>query len=184
MSTPDHRTAPGSSYFVTTRCWQGRAVFRMPDVAEILIATLLHHRDGGAYRLHEFVVMPDHLHLLLTPGETTSLEKAIQLIKGGSSHQIHKHRGHKMEIWQKGFHDWTIRDSNDWQTKAEYIRLNPVRAKLVDKPENWPNSSASGKFTLDSMPDKYLRLASVAKALSTSTTTSELKLRPPKEFRQ
>jgi putative transposase len=156
----------------------------MPDVAEILIATLLHHRDGGAYRLHEFVVMPDHLHLLLTPGETTSLEKAIQLIKGGSSHQIHKHRGHKMEIWQKGFHDWTIRDSNDWQTKAEYIRLNPVRAKLVDKPENWPNSSASGKFSLDSMPDKYLRLASVAKALSTSTTTSELKLRPPKEFRQ
>jgi putative transposase len=184
MSTPDHRTAPGSSYFVTTRCWQGRAVFQMPDVAEILITVLLHYRDDGAYRLHEFVVMPDHLHLLLTPGQTTSLEKAMQLIKGGSSHQIHKHRAHKMEIWQKGFHDWTIRDFNDWQTKVEYIRMNPVRAKLVDRPETWPNSSASGKFALDSMPEKYLQLASAAKVSSTSTTMSELKLRPPKEFRQ
>jgi putative transposase len=152
-------------------------------VAKILITALLHYRDGGAYRLHEFVIMPDHLHLLLTPGHTTSLEKAIQLIKGGSSHQIHRHRAHKMEIWQPGFHDWTIRDFNDWQAKVEYIRMNPVRAKLVDKPESWPNSSASGKFILDSMPEKYLKLASAAKASSMLTATSELKLRPPKEFR-
>ena len=183
MSTPDHRTAPGSSYFVTTKCWQGRALFQVAEVAEILITALLHYRDRGAYLLHEFVIMPDHLHLLLTPGRTTSLEKAVQLIKGGSSHQIRLHRGNKLEIWQQGFYDWTIRDFDDWQTKAAYIRLNPVRAKLVQKAEDWPCSSATGKFTLDPMPAKYLQLASAAKASVTSHATSELKLRPPKEQR-
>jgi putative transposase len=181
MSKLDHRTAPGSSYFVTTRCAQGRNVFQIPEVAHILIAAILHYRDTNAYLLHEFVVMPNHLHLLLTPGPTTSLEKAVQLIKGGSSIQISKHRGHKMEIWQQGFHDWTIRDLDDGQIKAEYIRMNPVRARLVEKSEEWPFSSATAEFLLDPPPEKYLQLASAAKAASGSTGTSGLKPRPPKD---
>jgi REP element-mobilizing transposase RayT len=143
--------------------------------------TLFHYRGLGDYLLHEFVAMPDHLHLLLTPCATTSLEKAVQLIKGGSSHQIHKERNQKMEIWQQGFHDWTIRDANDWRTKVEYIRVNPVRAKLVESPQDWPYSSANGQFTLDPMPDKYWREASGAKAQITSPAAPELKLRPPNE---
>ena len=180
MSRSKHRTAPGTSYFVTTKCWQGRAVFQVPENAEILIKALLHYRERCAYLLHEFVVMPDHLHLMLTPSATISLEKVMQFIKGGSSHQIHKARNQKMEIWQVGFHDWTIRDTNDWQTKVEYIRDNPVRAKLVQRPEDWPSSSASGKFSLDPIPEKFLQLSSGAKAQSTSAQTLGLKPQPPK----
>jgi putative transposase len=181
MSTPKHRTAPGSSYFVTTKCWQGRTVFQVPENAEILIEALFHYRDSKAYALHEFVVMPDHLHLMLTPGATTSLEKAIQLIKGGSSYQIRKAHNQKMEIWQVGFHDWTIRDANDWQSKVEYIHTNPIRAKLAQEPEDWPYSSANVKFTLDPAPDKFLKLSSGAKAQTTSLPTQGLKPLPPKE---
>jgi putative transposase len=181
MSTPKHRTAPGTSYFVTTKCWQGRSVFQIPENAEILINALLHYRDLDSYLLHELVVMPDHLHLILTPSPTTSLEKAIQFIKGGTSHQIRKARNQKMEIWQVGFHDWTIRDTNDWQTKVEYIHTNPVRAKLIQRPEDWPYSSASGRFALDPIPEKYQQLSSGAKAHAPAALTSELKLRPPKE---
>jgi putative transposase len=154
MSTPKHRTAPGSSYFVTTKCWQGRTVFQAPENAEIIIEALFHYRDSKAYALHEFVVMPDHLHLMLTPGATTSLEKTIQLIKGGSSYQIRK---------------------------ARNIHTNPVRAKLVEKPENWPYSSATGKFSLDPTPDKFLQLSSGAKAQTVSPLTQGLKPLPPKE---
>lgn len=179
MSTPRHRTAPSSSYFVTTKCWQGRHIFQVPEVAEILLRSLLDYRNRKAYLLHEFVLMPDHLHLMLTPAETTSLEKALQLIKGGSSHRIHKERSHRMQIWQEGFYDWTIRDYNDWQTKLEYIRTNPVRAKLVVKPQDWPYSSASGRFELDPIPAKYL--ASGAKAQTVPAQTPGLKPRPPKE---
>ena len=98
--------------------------------------------------------MPNHLHVLLTPSDTTTLEKAMQLIKGGSSHEIHQRRGHRMEIWQPGFHDWTIRDRNDYESRREYIRLNPVRSGLVEQPEDWPYGSASGRIRMDPMPEK------------------------------
>jgi putative transposase len=180
MSTPDHRTAPGSSYFVTTKCWQGRRIFQVREIAEILVRTLFDYREQEAYLLHEFVLMPDHLHLLLTPGRATSLEKAMQLVKGGSSHRIHRERNHRMEIWQQGFYDWTIRDAHDWETKVHYIRMNPVRAKLVQVPEDWPYSSASRKLDLDPTPPKYL-LTSAAKAAMPSSLPPGLKPRPPKD---
>ena len=158
-----HRTAPACTYFVTTKAWQNRALFSVTQVAEILLERLMSCRDRGDYLLHEFVIMPDHLHLLLTPSSTTSLERAVMLIKGGSSHEIHRARGHKMEIWQTGFHDWTIRDETDYQSKREYIWMNPVNARLVEKPEDWRFGSASGKFKLDPMPLR-LGVASGAEA--------------------
>jgi putative transposase len=181
MSTPAHRTVPGTSYFVTTKCGQGRSLFQVTEVAEILLNTLFHYRDSGAYLLHEFVIMPDHLHLMLTPNSETSLEKTVQLIKGGSSHRIHKARGGKMEVWQVGFHDWTMRDLDDWKAKANYIYMNPVKALLCERPEDWPYSSANQRFSLDCMPKKYQNLASGAKAPIHGAFTQGLKPLPPKE---
>ncbi len=137
------------------------------------------YRKQGAYLLHEFVIMPNHLHLLLIPSETTSLEKAMQLIKGGSSFEIHKRRQTKMEIWQPGFHEWTIRDCEDLEAKRLYIRQNPIEAHLVERAEEWPFSSASGNFDLDQT--EISRVASGAKApFLGGRSMSELKLRPPK----
>ena len=183
MSQLKHRTHAGSSYFITTKCADNRSIFQVPKNAKILIDILFKYRNQDAYQLHEFVVMPNHLHLLLTPSHTTSLEKCIQFIKGVSSHEIHKQRDHKLEIWQKSFHDWTIRDESDWREKAEYIRMNPVRAKLVPNPSDWPNSSASGTFLLDPMPDKFHELSSAAEAASHSDMILGLKPQPPKEAR-
>ena len=180
MTTPTHRTTPGSSYFVTTKCWEGRSAFQVTETAEILLSTLFHYRDSGAYMLHEFVIMPDHLHLMLTPGFHTSLEKAVQLIKGGSSCRIHKERGGRMEIWQVGFHDRTIRDLDDWHAKANYIRMNPVRARLCERVEDWPYSTACSKFALDGVPTKYQNPPSGAKARDVKALTPGLKPRPPK----
>jgi len=183
MSTPKHRTAPGTSYFVTTKCWQAHHAFQVPEVAEILLQTILNHRDRGSFLLHEFVIMPNHLHVMLTPAANASLEKCVQLIKGGSSHAIHKQRGQRLEIWQEGFHDWTIRGAEDWQSKAEYIRLNPVRAKLVERPEDWPYSSASGRVALDPAPLRYSHLSSGAKAPFQASLTQGLKPLPPERLK-
>ncbi len=146
-----------------------------------MISTFLHYRDSGAYLLHEFVIMPDYVHLILTPNSETSLEKAVQLVKGGSSHRIHKERGNRMEIWQVGFHDWTIRDREDLKAKANYIHMNPVKARLCERVEDWPYSSVSGRFCLDPVPEKYQNLASGAKAQTVSAFTQGLKPLPPKE---
>src|ERR1700757_2011534 len=98
MSKLPHRTGPGRTYFVSSVTWERRELFRVPRTAEILVQRILACREKGAYLLHEFVVMPNHFHLLITPGETASLEKAVQLIKGGSSHDIHKRTENRMEI--------------------------------------------------------------------------------------
>jgi putative transposase len=182
MSTPVHRTVPGASYFVTTKCWEGRSVFQVTETAEILLNTIFHYRDSGAYLLHEFVIMPDHVHLMLTPGVQSSLEKAVQLIKGGSSHRIHQESGGRMEIWQVGFHDWTVRDMDDWNAKANYIRMNPVKARLCERVEDWPYSSGCSRLVPDGVPARYLNLTSGAEAQDVIALTPGLKPRPPKEL--
>src|SRR6267143_4166704 len=152
MGRLTHRTSPGSTYFVTTKAWQSMFVFQVHDVAEILIRKLLEYRSKGSYLLHEFVVMPDHLHLLLTPTASATLEKAMQLIKGGSSHEIHRIRESNSQIWQSGFHESRVTDWNDYKNKVDYIYFNPVVAKLVDRPQDWPYGSATGKYQLDPIP--------------------------------
>ena len=161
MARLTHRTAPGCTYFVTTKTWENRAIFQVTENAEILIRCMLEYRDRGAYLLHEFVLMPNHLHLLLTPGDETSLEKAMQLIKGGSSYRIRQQRENKIQIWASGFHEATIRDEEDFEARRRYIRMNPVEAGMVALPEDWVYGSASGNFVLDLMPS---RLSSGAKA--------------------
>jgi putative transposase len=155
MSKLPHRTHPGETYFISSATWERRELFRVPDVAEILVQRILACRAKGAYLLHEFVVMPNHFHLMMTPGETTSLEKGVQLIKGGFSHEIHKRRENRMEIWQIGFHDWTIRDGEDYRAKVKYIHMNPVQKRLIERPEEWQFGSACGKYLLDPAPEKF-----------------------------
>ena len=152
MGRLTHRTSPGWTYFVTTKTWQGRSIFQVHEVADILIDKLLEYRKRGSYLLHEFVVMPNHLHVILTPQGSVTLEKAIQLIKGGSSREIHIARGNEIQIWQSGFHESRLRDFADYRRKLDYIWFNPVTAKLVERPQDWPSSSASGNYPLEPVP--------------------------------
>ena len=183
MSRLQHRVAPAFTYFVTTKTWQGHAIIQVPSDAEIVLEFLLKNRDAGAYLLHEFVVMPNHLHLLITPAGNTSLERAMQLIKGGSSHELHKRTGGKSPLWQAGFHEESVRDILDFQVKAEYIHENPVHAHLVQNASDYPYGSACGAFRLDPPPERLKICSSRAKApFSRGGGMSELKLRPPKHL--
>ena len=149
-----HQELPGATYFVTTKAFQSTSVFQVSSSAEVLIRKMVEYRDKGNYFLHEFVVMPNHLHLLITPGSSTSLERAMQLIKGGSSYEIHRLRGTYSQVWQSGFHESRVRDSHDYKSKADYIFYNPVVAKLVDRPDEWLFGSASGRYKLDPIPQR------------------------------
>jgi putative transposase len=134
---------------VTSATWERRSLFRNERWARLLIDTLYHYR-GSAYLLHEFSIMPDHLHVLLTPN--TSLEKAIQFIKGGFSYRAKKELGSNMEVWQKGFSDHRIRDAEDYLRHVAYIRQNPVRKHLCDRVEGYPYSSAAAGIEVDPLP--------------------------------
>ena len=93
--------------------------------------------------------MPDHFHALLTPAASASLEKAMQMIKGGSAHAIKQALNYASPIWQQGFHDRWIRDLQEYEARLGYIRANPIAAKLVSRPEEYLLSSAGGGFRMD-----------------------------------
>ncbi len=100
---------------------------------------------GRAYELHEYVLMPEHFHILITPSVT--LERAVQFIKGGFSFRAKKELESNMEIWQSGFSDHRIREAADYRNHVEYIFRNPVGRKLVDQAGEYSYCSAfPGQF--------------------------------------
>ncbi len=94
--------------------------------------------------------MPDHVHLLLTPASEISLERAVQFLKGGYSSRLRKLE--KIPVWQESFTNHRIQDVEDYRTHCEYVRMNPVRARLVKDAEAYPFSSASSMFRMDAIP--------------------------------
>src|SRR5438105_3759039 len=86
-------------------------------------------RTSGKFKFHEFTVMPNHIHLLITPADKVS--DAMQLIKGGYSFRAGKDFGRKGEVWQRGFSEHCIRDATDYAYHRDYIWQNAVKARLV-----------------------------------------------------
>jgi len=135
-------------FFVTTVTANRQPIFRREAVAHLLIDTLAHYRDERKYLLHEFVIMPDHVHALLTPASEISLERAMQFIKGGFSYRLKS----RPPVWQASFTNHRVCDLEDYHRHLEYIRMNPVRARLVASPQAYPYSSAGEVMRLDPVP--------------------------------
>ena len=110
------------------------------------------HRDKGEYLVHHYVIMPDHLHVISTPGSSTSLERAAQLIKGGFSYDNGRAFQTRFPVWQPGFTQHLIRDRGDYESHVGYIDANPVKKGLAKRPEEYQFCSAYGKYRLDPWP--------------------------------
>src|SRR6267142_1759030 len=157
---PRGRITEGT-FFVTAQTWERQAIFQSPRMAEPFLNTLLLYREAQKYLLHEFGLMPNHFHLLVTP--TEALERAVQFIKGGFSHRAKKELGYLHEVWQRGFSDHRIRDFDDYLHHRDYIWFNPVSAGLAVCPADYPYSSASGKYLLDEIPQRLKPVQLAAK---------------------
>ena len=110
-------------------------------MARLFIDVLRGYVRAGKFKVHDFVVMPNHVHLLVTVGGDMSIEKAVQLIKGCFSFRAKKEMGFLGEIWQRGFSDVQIKDEDSFAEHRLYIYNNPVKAGLVDAAEEYAYSS-------------------------------------------
>ena len=144
-------TRSGETYFVTSQTWQRRTLFRNEIWAELFLETL-HSYRSRAYLLHEYVLMPEHFHVLITPSVT--LERAVQFIKGGFSFRAKKELGFGGEIWQKSYYDRRARDMTEYLAFREYIRQNPIRKRLASAANDYRYSSADSGFKLDDAPQR------------------------------
>ena len=165
MATPTRHANPldviaaGRTFFVTSATWGRRRILQSTRSAELFVRTLYEYRGQGKFRLHEFVVMPDHFHLLITVGSEITIERAMQFIKGGFAFRAGKEFGIRPPIWQKGFSEIRVTDSVAFGRQREYIRNNPVVAGLALRAEDYPESSAFPRHVLDAPPQRLKPLA-------------------------
>ena len=98
--------------------------------------------DGDLMDLHDWIIMPNHVHILMTvrPGHT--LSETMQRIKGASARAINQEMGTTGSLWQQESFDRFMRNDEQASRVAYYIRYNPVKARLVEAAEAWPLSSA------------------------------------------
>jgi putative transposase len=134
----DQVLSPQRTFFATTKTSMGRALLQSERNATLLIDVLRSYVAAGKFQLHDFVVMPDQVHVLITVSGDSTIERAMQLIKGGFSYRLKRELGYLGEVWQRGFSELRVEDGESYARHREYIAQNPVRAGLVDSPEKFP----------------------------------------------
>jgi len=151
-SDPSCVIAGARTFFVTSSMANKRNVLQSNRSAGLFVEVLYDYRAQGKFRLHEFVVMPDHFHVLLTVDERLTVEKAVQFIKGGFAYRAGKELGFSAPVWQKGFSEVRILETGAYLRVADYICKNPFALHLVDDAAAYPFSSANMGFELDPAP--------------------------------
>jgi putative transposase len=142
MSKPARNANPQNiaksvrTFFATTKTTRG--VPLLQSDASLLIDVLRSYVAAGKFHIHDFVIMPNHLHMLLTVGREMTIEKAMRFIKGGCSYRLRKEYRYLGEVWQRGFSEVRIVDQESFLRHREYIAANPVKAGLAEGPEQYP----------------------------------------------
>ena len=147
------------TFFVTTVTANRRRLFQVNANAALLLDVLRNYREQGRFALHAFVVMPDHLHVLLTPAPDISLERATQFIKGGFSFRL---KG-KPPVWDRKLqrsadcHPGKVRIVQEILRSVQEIhRRTPVRAGLSACVANYVHSSANFLEGVDPIPRHFV----------------------------
>src|SRR5215813_5307039 len=141
-SSPDSVELKSRTFFVSTKTSLGKRLLQSDRMATLMIDVLRSYTQLKRFSVHDFVVMPNHLHLLLTVDGQMSVEKAVQLIKGNFSYRAGRELGFIRDIWQRGFSEVLIPDRKSFLAHRKYIYDNPVKAGLADSAEKYPYSSA------------------------------------------
>jgi REP element-mobilizing transposase RayT len=124
-----------------TFCINGSS--HLPPEARHLVLDHCLREHGRRVLLHAVVVMPDHVHLLLTPlrnpeGWPVPLVEILQCLKSATAHRINRLLHRSGPVWQDESFDHVLRSDESLQERCEYIRQNPVRRGLVRTPEDYP----------------------------------------------
>jgi putative transposase len=137
-ASADNILNPSRTFFATTGTSMGRRILQSQRNAQLLIDVLRSLVADHKFELHDFVIMPDHLHLLLTVQDGMTIEKAMQLIKGRFSHRLKHELGYLGEVWHRGFTEEQVMNRENFEAHSKYIAENPVKAGLAGSPDEFP----------------------------------------------
>ena len=148
---------PNATVFITQVVKYREPIFQHQTHAELLLTTLHQVKLLHPFLMLGYVILLDHLHLLIRPTGPSTFSDIMHSLKPNFTKQYKAQIGVKgsMHFWQKGFWDHVIRDEIDFQRHLDYIHFNPVRHQLVDKPEVWPHSSFLAWQRRNAYPQKW-----------------------------
>jgi putative transposase len=143
MGTRNHVDLPNEAYFITTATYDRVPSFAKPETAEAFVEELLRLRSELGFLLLSYVVMPDHVHLLIVPGPNAGLARVMQHAKGRFARRFNASNGGQGKLWQARYYETMVRDEDSLQRRVDYIEDNPVEAGLAEDALSYPFSSAA-----------------------------------------
>jgi len=136
-------------FFITTQTYRNQKFFLNKDRAEIVIDYIYRAKEKMIDFLLAFVVMPEHLHLLIVPKSKYSISQIMLFIKKGSSRVIHIKENTNGHLWGKRFFDRGIRSEKELVETIQYIHNNPIKEGLTKERKDYLFSSANSRWTTD-----------------------------------
>jgi putative transposase len=124
------------SHFVAFTCYHRLPQLNTGEIRDVVVEELEHARVAYRFRVYGFVVMPDHVHLLLSEPERATLAQVTQSMKIASAKRNAAFRKPGAPLWQKRYYDCNIRDHDLLVEKLDYIHENPVRRSLCAWPKD------------------------------------------------
>ncbi len=143
----DHRTVPtglkryqcsGHDHLVTFSCYRRRPYLDNDHARTVFLSILEELRQRHRFHVFGYVLMPEHLHMLLGEPKVRDLASTLNVLKTQTSRQL---KGDRKQFWQIRYHDWNVITHPKFVEKLRYIHRNPVKRGLVDKPQDWLWSS-------------------------------------------
>jgi putative transposase len=127
-------------FFITCRLLPRRRILSPLEFATLAVVI-----DGGRakhrFLLTAWVFLPDHWHAIFYPPHPLTISRVMEAIKDGATKRINRSRAEVGVLWQPRFFDRALRTVGEYNEKVKYIHLNPVKAGLVNRAEDWPWSS-------------------------------------------
>ena len=134
-----------TAHFIPFTCYHRYPHLADPAVRDLFVQALERMRSLYRVRIYGFVVMPEHLHLLISEPERGTVATAIQSLKIASAKpgkRLLAAQAAQLPFWQKRYYDRNQSEHEEFIEKLKYIHRNPVKRKLVERPEQWKWSSS------------------------------------------
>jgi putative transposase len=140
---------PNFCYFVTSVIKDRQKLLLHEEICALNLKDLEFYRNKYGFLLHGYVIMPDHMHLLLSLKEKGNISKVMRDLKSHTAQMINGLLKRKGTLWQQGFYDHVIRDERDFRTRINYIHRNPLTSGLVKDVQDYRFSSFANYFMED-----------------------------------
>ncbi len=131
------------SHFVTFSCYRRQPAFSSPDRYDLFVQCLEDMRRRFSMCVYGYVVMPEHVHLLVNEPKEVALADAIHYLKLSFAKRLRSRTGRieSRSFWQKRYYDRNVGDAEEFTVKLRYLHRNPVARGLVKGPAEWKWSS-------------------------------------------